>query len=105
MYCSTLPSTSALDGGWVFSATPRPFYPRERNSTYCIGGWVGPWDCVDGCGKSHPHLDSIPGPSQPVASRYTDCAILAHTKIYMYVYIRIQLIFEVESKNMLITVL
>ena len=27
MYSSTLPSTSALDGEWVVSATPRPTYP------------------------------------------------------------------------------
>ena len=27
MYSSTLPSTSALDGGWVVNATPRPLYP------------------------------------------------------------------------------
>ena len=28
-YSSTLPSTSALDGGWMVSATPRPLYPVE----------------------------------------------------------------------------
>jgi len=27
---------------WVVNATPRPLYPRERPSTHCIGGWVGP---------------------------------------------------------------
>jgi len=26
-YSSTLPPTSALDGGWVVNATPRPLYP------------------------------------------------------------------------------
>ena len=39
MYSSTLPSTSALDGGWVANATPRPLYRRERRGTLCIGGW------------------------------------------------------------------
>ena len=28
-YSCTLSLTSALDGGWVINATPRPFYPRE----------------------------------------------------------------------------
>jgi len=39
---STLPSTSALDGGWVANATPRPLYTQEKYVTHCIGGWVGP---------------------------------------------------------------
>ena len=65
IYSSTLPSTSALDGGWVVNATPRPLYPRERPGTHCTGGWVGPRACLDGCGKSRPHWDSIPGPSSP----------------------------------------
>ena len=34
-------------------------------------------DGLDGCGKSRPHRDSIPGPSSSVASRYTDWAIPA----------------------------
>jgi hypothetical protein len=46
-------------------ATPLPLYPRERPGTHCIGGWVGPRAGLDGCGKSHPHRDSIPGPSIP----------------------------------------
>ena len=64
-YSSILTLTSALDGGWVVNATPRPLYPRERPGTYCIGGWVGPRSGLDGCGKSRPHQDSIPGPSSP----------------------------------------
>ena len=28
--------------GWVFNTTPRPFYPRERPGTHCIGSWVAP---------------------------------------------------------------
>ena len=42
--------------------------------THCTEGWVGPRAGLDRCGKSRPHRDSIPGPSSPVASRYTDCA-------------------------------
>ena len=64
MYSSTLPSTSTLDGVRV-STTPRPLYPRKRPGTHCIGGWMGPRAGLDGCGKSRPHRDSIPGPSNP----------------------------------------
>jgi hypothetical protein len=63
-YSSTLSLTSALDGvggqRHVLAALP-----RERPGTHCMGGWVGPRASLDGCGKSHPHRDSIPGPSSP----------------------------------------
>ena len=52
--------------GWVVIATPRPFYPRERPGAHCIGGWLSPRAGLDGCGKSRPHRDSIPGPSSPL---------------------------------------
>ena len=51
--------------GWVVNATPRPFYPRERPATRCIGGWVSSKAGLNMCGKSRPHRDSIPGPSSP----------------------------------------
>jgi len=51
--------------GWVVNLTPRPLYPRERPGTHYIGGWMGPWTGLDGCGKSRPHRDSIPEPSSP----------------------------------------
>ena len=51
--------------GWVVNVTPRPLYTRESHGTHCIGGWVGPRAGLDGCGKSRPHRDSIPGPSSP----------------------------------------
>ena len=35
----------------------------KRDGTHCIEGWVGPRAGPDGCGKSRPHRDSIPGPS------------------------------------------
>ena len=63
MYSSTLPSTSALDGGWVASTTPRPPYHRDRPVTHCLGGWVAFRAGLDECGKFRPHRDSIPGPS------------------------------------------
>jgi hypothetical protein len=37
----------------------------KRSCTYFRGGWVGPRAGLDGCGKSRPHLDWIPGPSIP----------------------------------------
>ena len=57
----------------------RPLYPRERRGTNCIGGWVGPGDSLDGCGKSHPPPGFNQRTIQPVESRYTKCAFLAHT--------------------------
>jgi hypothetical protein len=51
--------------------------PRERPGTHCIGGWVGPRVDRDGCGKSRPPPGFDPRTFQPVASRYTDYAILA----------------------------
>ena len=54
-----------LDAKWGFvvNVTPRPLYPQERAGTYCTRGWVRPRAGLDGCGRSHPHRDSIAGPS------------------------------------------
>ena len=57
---------------WVVNATPRPLYPRERPGTHCTGGWVGPRDGLDGCGKSRHTLRLDPRTVQLVASRYTN---------------------------------
>jgi hypothetical protein len=48
-YSSYSLSTSALDGGCLFSVTPQPcFSPGERaSSTHCTGGWVGPRASLD----------------------------------------------------------
>jgi len=57
-YRSTPSLTSALDWGeGVVNATPRPFYPRERPGTYCIGGWVGPraGSAYSGPDRASPH--------------------------------------------------
>jgi hypothetical protein len=67
--------------GWVVDATPRPLYPRERPGTHCIGGWVGPRPGLDVCGKSRPPPGLDPRTVQPIASRYTDCAIPARGEI------------------------
>jgi hypothetical protein len=45
---------------------PASFHHRERPGTCCTGGWLEPKAGLDRCGKSHPHRDSIPGPSSPV---------------------------------------
>jgi hypothetical protein len=66
MYSFTLSLTSALDGGEVVSATPRPLYPRKRPGSHCVGGWVGPGAGLEGCGISRLHRVSNPGPSSPV---------------------------------------
>jgi hypothetical protein len=63
---------------WVVNATLRPLYPLERPGTHCTGDWVGPRSGLDGCEKSRPPLGFDPRTVQPVASRYTDCAIPAH---------------------------
>ena len=54
MYSSTLPSTSALDGGGWSTPSPQPLYARESAGTHCTGGWVGPRAGLARCGKSRP---------------------------------------------------
>jgi len=39
--------------------------PGERSGIRCRRGWVYPRAGLEGCGKSRPHRDSIPGPSSP----------------------------------------
>jgi hypothetical protein len=59
----------------MVNATPQPLYPQERDTgTHRILCWVGHRAGLDGCRKSRPHWDSIPGPST-IASRYTDYSI------------------------------
>jgi hypothetical protein len=52
--------------------------PPERLDTHCTGGWVGPRGGLDRCRKSLPPPRFDPRTAQPVASRYTDCAIPGH---------------------------
>jgi hypothetical protein len=71
---------------WVVSFTPLPLYPRERApGTHFKGGWVDPRAGLDDMHKwkffTLPGLKlSCPLVIQPIASRYTDWAILAHIK-------------------------
>ena len=69
--------TTALEGVRGQRHAPATFYPRKRPGTHCTGGWVGPRSGVDGRGKSRPSPGFDPQISQPVASRYTDCAVWA----------------------------
>ena len=62
-YSSTLSLTTVLDA----AALPL----GKRPGTHCIGGWVGPRAGQDGCEKSRPQRDSIPGRSNPYR-RFTD---------------------------------
>ena len=64
MYSSTFSLTSALDGVGVQRHAPAAL-PRAGLCTHCIGGWLGPIVCLDGCVKPRPQRDSIPGPSSP----------------------------------------
>jgi hypothetical protein len=49
---------------------PAALPPRKRPGAHCIEGWVDPRAGLDGCGKSRPHRDSIPGPSSPYWGRH-----------------------------------
>ena len=61
MYNSTPSLTSALVGVGGQRHAPAALL-RERPSTHCTGGWVGPRAGLERCGKSCPHWDLIPGP-------------------------------------------
>jgi hypothetical protein len=63
----------------VVNTTPRPLYPRERPSTHCTGGSVGPRAVLDGCGKSRPPPGFDTRTVQQVAIRYTDWVIRVHS--------------------------
>jgi hypothetical protein len=72
MYSSTLSLTSVLTGGgWSFT-------PREGWTTHCIGGGVVPpgsaWKGMENLAPTGIQSQGHP----PIASRYTDYAILAH---------------------------
>jgi hypothetical protein len=50
-------------GGQLHAPVALP--PGKRTGTHFVGGWVGFKAGLNGCGKSRPHRDSIPGPSSP----------------------------------------
>jgi hypothetical protein len=64
VYLYSFFNLSARLGGW---STPRPaaLPPGKHPVPHCTRGWVGLRAGLDGCGKSCPHRDSIPGPSSP----------------------------------------
>ena len=51
--------------GEELATHPGRSLPRESTGTHCTGGGVGSRAGLEWCGKSHPHRDSIPGPSSP----------------------------------------
>jgi hypothetical protein len=65
--------------GWV-NAKPRPLYPGKKTGTHCKGGWMSPKTGLGGVPKISPPLEFDPQAVHPVASRYTNYAIPAHTK-------------------------
>jgi hypothetical protein len=79
--------TSALDGRLVVNATPRPLYPGKepRYPLYRrLGGPQGQ------CGRVRnilPPPGFDPWTIQPVASRYTDCAIQANLLVNILIYL------------------
>jgi len=66
--------------GVVWSTPLYGRYPREWPCVQCAGGWVGPRAGLDGCRISRPPPKFDPRTVQPVASRHTDCTVLAHQK-------------------------
>ena len=66
MYSSTLALTSALDGVGGQRKAPAALPPGKTRYPLYRRVRLG------GCGKSRPHRDSVPGPSSPKTSRYTD---------------------------------
>jgi hypothetical protein len=65
--------TNGTWSGWGVSVTPRSLFThRERRVIHCTVGWMGASAGLETCRKSGCNRDSIPGPSIPVASRYTD---------------------------------
>jgi hypothetical protein len=66
---------------------PADLPPGERPCTLYIGGWAGPRTGLDGCGKSLPHRDSIPGPPRPQRVAVpTELSRPTHVCIYNIVY-------------------
>ena len=57
--------TTALEGVRGQRHAPAALYPRERPSTHCTGGWVGPRAGLDRRGKSRPPPTGIRSPDRP----------------------------------------
>jgi hypothetical protein len=63
-YSCTLSLTSGLEvvGGQRHAPAALSW---ERSGTHRTGGWVGTTAGLEGCGKSRPHQNSIPGTFSP----------------------------------------
>ena len=85
-----------MKGGGVVNATPRPFYPRERPITHCAGCWLGPHGRTGRVQKTWPPPAFDTRTVQPVASRYTDCAIAAPHYICINYIILTEIVFVME---------
>jgi hypothetical protein len=72
--------------GWVVNATFRPLYPRRGPGTHCTDLWVVPRTVLHVCENYRLPPGFDPRTVQPVASRYTDCAIPVHDffKIFQF---------------------
>ena len=82
MYSSTLPSTSALDGGGWSTPDPGPFTPgKDPVPTFWLGGHQGRSGRVRKI-SIPPGFD--PQTGQLAASHDTDCAIPAHFLNFLY---------------------
>jgi hypothetical protein len=69
---------SSLDGGGWSTSHSGLFYPRERHSTHCTVGWVGPRASLERCRKSRPPPGFNYQTFQSVVSCHTNYTILAH---------------------------
>jgi hypothetical protein len=58
---------------------PAALPPGKRPGTHCTGSWVGPRAGLGRVLKISPPPEFDPRTVQHVASRYTDCAIPAHS--------------------------
>jgi hypothetical protein len=65
MYSCTLSLISVLDGVGGKSHALAAVSLGKRPGTHYIGGWVGPRDGLDGCGKSRPFCELVTGSSSP----------------------------------------
>ena len=66
------------EGGELSAPRLGRFTSGKRPGTFRTRGWVGPRVGLDEYGKSRPPPGFDPRTVQPVASRCTDCAVLAH---------------------------
>ena len=62
---------------------PAALPPGKRPGTLCTVSWVGPRAGLAGAENLAPTGDSIPGPSQPVASLCTDYVVPQQPELSM----------------------